>query len=300
MDMTLISFVRGVFFRCLTVNVVLLSYVSSLLISFFKDNNTLGGQDMKLPFENLKYRYGLAGAREEFENICIQLIQSIRGDNTHTVNSAGGDGGIDIFVGNYAGPLEVYQCKYFIENFNSNQKKQITDSFDKVIAEKGKNITNWYLCIARDFSKSQHEWWANWKGKMEKIHGIKIGLWDASRLEMELKRTRLFDGYFSDNDSASTDSSLFFNDFRLIISDLSENSSFYNINFLNDLEDLIRKWQAHEFIIRKNTPIFNYMNEFSGIVACNSGKLMNNPEAEENVTILINKIIEEYVKLVES
>ncbi|WFB59688.1 hypothetical protein [Paenibacillus sp. BR1-192] len=250
---------------------------------------------MELPFESLKYKFGLAGAREKFESICVELIQNIYEEDSHTVESAGGDGGIDIFVGNYDGDLDVYQCKYFIDKIDSNQKKQIIDSFNKVVSEKGNNIMKWHLCVAKDFNKKEHEWWANWKKEMEENHNFKIKLCDASQLTTKLKKNGLFDRYFSHDKTKKEELS---NDFRYAISTLSENSVCYELDFLDHLDELSNKWQADRFIINQKSPIFSYLNSLRMIVSINSGMLMNNEEARDRVTELIELIIDEYKKLI--
>ncbi|GAA0846359.1 hypothetical protein GCM10008915_52430 [Bifidobacterium pullorum subsp. gallinarum] len=250
---------------------------------------------MELPFESLKYKYGLTGAREKFEAICVELIQIIHEDDSHTVESAGGDGGIDIFVGDYEGDLDVYQCKYFIDKIDSTQKNQIIASFNKVVSEKGDSIMKWHLCVAKDFNKKEHEWWAKWKKDMEENHNFKIKLWDASQLTTKLKKNGLFDRYFSDYKTKKEELS---NDFRYAITTLSESSVYYDFDFLEHLDEIRNKWQADGFIINRKSPIFSYMNEFKMIVAINSGMLMNNEEARDKVTELIKLIIDEYKKLI--
>jgi hypothetical protein len=250
---------------------------------------------MEHPFEYLKYKYGLAGAREKFESICVELIQTIYEDDSHSVDSAGGDGGIDIFVGDYNGDLDVYQCKYFIGKIDSIQKKQIIDSLNKVVSEKGDNITAWYLCVAKDFNKKEHKWWANWKQEMSKTYKFKIKLWEASKLTTKLKNNGLFNRYFLNENTKKEE---FSNDFRNTISTMVENRVYYDLEFLCQLETLIYKWQADEYLINRKTQIFSYMNEFISILAFNNGKLMNNEESRERVTSLLKLIVTEYVKLV--
>ncbi|WP_339179248.1 hypothetical protein [Paenibacillus sp. FSL R5-0701] len=252
---------------------------------------------MELPFEYLKHVYGKSGAREKFEAICVELIQTIHEDDSHTVDSDGGDGGIDIFVGDYDGDLDVYQCKYFIDKINATQKRQITESFNKVVSEKGDNIMKWYLCVAKDFSKKEHEWWAKWKREMEEKHNFKIKLWDASMLTTKIKKNGLFDRYFTND---KTKKEAFSKDFRYAISMMSENPVYYELNFLEHLEELKHKWVADEFIINNESPIFSYMNSFNFIISCNSGKLMNNEEDRNKITVLIKSIIREYKKLVKN
>lgn len=252
---------------------------------------------MEHPFKYLTFKYGEAGAREKFESICVELVQAIHEDDAYSVDGKGGDGGIDIFVGDYNDELDVYQCKYFTDKIDTSQKRQITDSFNKVISEKGNKINVWYLCVAKELSKKEHDWWATWKKEMKQNYNVKIKLWDAKKLEGKLKKYELYDRYFSNHKTKKEE---FSKDFRSVISILSENPSYYEIALINHLDSLRYKWEADEYIINKDSMIFIYMKDLMQIVSFNSGKLMNNKDASETVTDLITLIIQEYKRLIKN
>ncbi|MBU5483334.1 hypothetical protein KQI86_03275 [Clostridium sp. MSJ-11] len=77
---------------------------------------------MSRDFRSLRDDFGYSGAREKFEHICTELIQS-KFNNAHPVEVSQGDGGIDIFVGDFNNEIEIYQCKFFIDEIGNCQKK---------------------------------------------------------------------------------------------------------------------------------------------------------------------------------
>jgi hypothetical protein len=62
---------------------------------------------------NLKLIYA-EGARAKFEDLCSHLIRSQFSD-VRDIRTAQGDGGIDIYVGDWADPngIDVFQAKFF-------------------------------------------------------------------------------------------------------------------------------------------------------------------------------------------
>ncbi|HEU5382400.1 MAG TPA: hypothetical protein VFV38_43860 [Ktedonobacteraceae bacterium] len=101
-------------------------------------------------FLDLQQRYGEAGAREQFEKLCVQLIHS-QDPTATSVRVGGGDGGVDVFVGNYTDPagITVFQVKYFPNGLKNSQKQQIRDSFYQCCNNALFKIREWILCILR-------------------------------------------------------------------------------------------------------------------------------------------------------
>ncbi len=55
---------------------------------------------------DLQLLYGVAGARDQFEKLCGQLIRS-QYPTARSVRADGGDGGVDVFVGDQADPAAL-------------------------------------------------------------------------------------------------------------------------------------------------------------------------------------------------
>ena len=70
---------------------------------------------MEKDFRYLRDKYDDAGARDIFEKVCTNLFQAKYGVNAHQIKASQGDGGIDILIGDFSAPIDVYQCKYFID-----------------------------------------------------------------------------------------------------------------------------------------------------------------------------------------
>ena len=87
---------------------------------------------MERDFTYLRDKYTLAGAREVFERICVQLLQH-KFEDAYPVEVFQGDGGIDIFIGDFDEMIDVYQCKYFLEGLGDAQKSQVRESFNTAI-----------------------------------------------------------------------------------------------------------------------------------------------------------------------
>lgn len=154
---------------------------------------------MERDFRYLRDKYTDAGAREVFEKICIKLMQC-KSNNTYPVEVSQGDGGIDIFVGNFDDCIDVYQCKYFIDGIGNAQQCQIRESFITAVTSNKFRCKNWFLCIPSILNIKEHTWWWGWKRKMEQKYNISITLYDGSFLIKELKEYDLYNTIF-DNDT---------------------------------------------------------------------------------------------------
>jgi hypothetical protein len=115
---------------------------------------------------DLQLIYGTAGAREQFEKLCAQLICSLD-PTARTVRNEGGDGGIDVFVGDQANPagITIFQVKYFPNGLKDSQKQQVRESFRHCRDNAQFGIQEWILCVPLDLSQSEIEWFSQWSAK---------------------------------------------------------------------------------------------------------------------------------------
>lgn len=109
----------------------------------------------------------IEGAREAFEVACESLYRKMNPDkHVSKMKVTVGDGGIDIFVGEFGiEPITVIQCKFFLNNFEDSQKSQIRDSFDTAINSDKYKLKEWILCIPRVIDIDDNSWWFKWKHK---------------------------------------------------------------------------------------------------------------------------------------
>jgi hypothetical protein len=133
---------------------------------------------------DLQLIYGVAGAREKFEDLVSQLVRSEqpRADKVRIVQ---GDGGIDVHVGELTHPdgIDVYQCKFFPEGLKESQKGQIRKSFQACLASDQFKVKKWTLCVPVDLSVDEKTWFEEWR-KNQAAPGVVIDdPWGATKLE---------------------------------------------------------------------------------------------------------------------
>lgn len=137
---------------------------------------------MAVKLTHLQLIYGVAGAREKFEDLVIHLIRSERPD-TERVRIVRGDGGIDAHAGSLADlvGVDIFQIKFFPDGVGDSQKAQIRDSF-RTAAESDKfKMRSWTLCLPIDLSTDEKLWFDGWKAKQSGV--IIQPVWDALKLE---------------------------------------------------------------------------------------------------------------------
>lgn len=107
----------------------------------------------------------LEGARESFEDACELLFRKVY-PNKHVskVQVKHGDGGIDVFIGEFGiEPITVIQCKFFLDSFSDSQKTQIKSSFNTAFNNKKFELKEWILCMPRSIDIDENSWWFKWK-----------------------------------------------------------------------------------------------------------------------------------------
>jgi len=115
---------------------------------------------------DLQLIYGVAGAREQFEKLCAQLICS-QYPTARSVRSEGGDGGVDVFVGDQNDPagITVFQVKYFPNGLKDSQKRQVRESFHQCRENAQFGTREWILCVPLDLSQDEIAWFSQWTAK---------------------------------------------------------------------------------------------------------------------------------------
>lgn len=151
---------------------------------------------MERGFKYLTDKHGEEGARNIFENICVQIFQHEYGPEAKAVRLSQGDGGIDVLVGDLPSPKRICQCKFFPNEIGNSQKKQITDSFEK--ATSNYSPENWLLCLPLILNKEELLWWSKWKAEREDSN-LKIELYDGSNLIGKLKDFKMYSQVFDDD-----------------------------------------------------------------------------------------------------
>lgn len=166
---------------------------------------------MNRNWSDFKAIYGnIAGAREEFENACESLFRKIYpGKHVSQMKVTVGDGGIDIFVGEFGvEPITVIQCKFFLDTFEDSQKNQIRDSFNTAINSEKYELKEWILCIPRVIDIAENSWWFNWKhkklGEHKKANDF-IQIKNGNELIDLFKEHNLYNQIFKIEDSIKLD-----------------------------------------------------------------------------------------------
>lgn len=94
--------------------------------------------------------------QDNFQEMCSQLVLREHPE-TKPVEGAGGDGGVDLYIGKSPTVFQtVWQAKFFLDPLKASQKRQIVASFDKVKDKPGLN--RWILCLPRNLNPAEQRW----------------------------------------------------------------------------------------------------------------------------------------------
>jgi len=139
---------------------------------------------MAVKLIDLQLIYGVAGARERFEDLVSQLVEGEQPD-ADKVRIEQGDGGIDVYVGDLGDPagIDVYQCKFFPQGIGEAQKEQIRKSYRTCRDGKRFKTKRWTLCLPVDLSLDEKEWFEDWRGKQAGSGILIEDPWGAMKLE---------------------------------------------------------------------------------------------------------------------
>lgn len=130
------------------------------------------------------------GARASFEEMLAQLIRLSR-PGVRKIEANPGDWGIDVFVGELDGLINVWQSKFFIDGVGETQQQEIRDSLANLMASAeahGFSVNTWILCIPCSMDAKATKWWEGWKRRNESKYRITIRLWDETELRNLLLR----------------------------------------------------------------------------------------------------------------
>jgi hypothetical protein len=268
-----------------------------------------GGIIMSRDFRSLRDDKGLEGARKIFEGICTELFQA-KFDKAHGVEVSQGDGGIDIFIGDFNSEIEIYQCKFFVSKIGDSQKNQIRQSFKKVAESKEFTFKKWYLCVAKNLNKNEHKWWAEWKNKMENEYSKEIILYDESKLISELKRFNLYNrafetitidrNFFNENSSEARKEEIA-NALRPLISYIKSNDFTYStVDIIEIMDDLYYKYDEDIFFSERESNLIEDITKLAQVVSFNTyeGKLRKNKDVVQTIYELRKSILTEYRRII--
>lgn len=133
---------------------------------------------------DLQHLYGVAGAREQFEKLLLALVESLY-DSARTIEVKQGDGGIDIYVGPFTAPIDIYQAKYFPQELGNSQKDQIRKSFSRCSDNTAYILKSWTLCLPRNMTIDETKWFDGWRAKQSSVIPTP---WTAGKLETLLMK----------------------------------------------------------------------------------------------------------------
>jgi hypothetical protein len=157
---------------------------------------------MAIKLSHLQLIYGLAGAREKFEELTAHLIRS-ESPGTERIRIVRGDGGIDAHEGGLSdiAGADVYQMKFFPDGVGDSQKAQIRESFHRARENKAFRLKSWTLCLPVDMGLEEKKWFDDWKADQEQT-GIEIrsvlGAFQLEGLLYQEKNRHLREAFFKE------------------------------------------------------------------------------------------------------
>jgi hypothetical protein len=139
---------------------------------------------MSVKLIDLQLIYGVAGAREKFEDLASQLVEGEQPD-VDKVRIVQGDGGIDVYSGDIADPtgIDIFQCKFFPQGLDDSQKEQIRKSYRTCRDSTQFKARRWTLCLPVDLSIEEKKWFEEWRSKQASSSIVLEDPWGALKLE---------------------------------------------------------------------------------------------------------------------
>jgi hypothetical protein len=131
--------------------------------------------------------------REDFEKLCCQLLKARHPNaDVRHVEGAGGDFGVDTFIGDLADGPAVWQSKAFADGIGKSQKEQIRQSLRQAVRKVQPRL--WILCISVDMDIHAHKWFQ--KLAASYANTVDIRLMQGSDIVSELLHRRSIQDYF--------------------------------------------------------------------------------------------------------
>ena len=149
---------------------------------------------MERDFKYFIEKYGEKGAPEKFEGACYNVLKhKYPYINVNRIKENPGDEGIDIYVGDFNKPIDVYQCKFYM---NELHYAGINQSLEKAVNNKYYKLNEWYLLIPKRLNIKESKIWSDWKERKEREHSIKIHLINGDEIILLMKDFKIYDEIF--------------------------------------------------------------------------------------------------------
>jgi hypothetical protein len=144
-----------------------------------------------------------AGARPQFQALVTDLI-AVRHPTANEVAGPGGtDWGMDTYVGKLDDVVAVWQSKFFLDWSGDDQRKQVRDSFNQVIAkakEHGFSVNSWTLCVPCILPPGEQAWFDRWARQQCSKGAVQsVTIWNGTTLRrylMQPDAKHVYDSYF--------------------------------------------------------------------------------------------------------
>jgi hypothetical protein len=131
---------------------------------------------------------------DSFQRLCFQLLAEKHPSLAiKHVEGAGGDRGLDLFLGELRSRPAVWQCKHFPNALGARQRPQVLESLR--VAVKNFNPQIWILVLPTDLDSKGHQWFQ--KLKRSYSNRTELGFLQGSDIVRELiYRRRLRESFF--------------------------------------------------------------------------------------------------------
>jgi len=119
----------------------------------------------------------------DFEDFCNKLLRREVSDDVTAIDGAGGDKGVDGFIGDVNGDVTVFQYKFYTDRLSkAGRKRKIEKSFDTA-REHHPEMREWVLLIARDFTHGEQEWFEETIVDTARSLNIDVDVWTRTDIE---------------------------------------------------------------------------------------------------------------------